>query len=173
MSNIPYDLKTIKAFVLDMDGVISSTISPIDKDGMPMRTVNVKDGYAMQYAIKVGFVICVISGGVSQAMKYRFDQLGVQYVYMSIKDKKKQLYEFSQLANISLDEMVYIGDDIPDLCVMKEVGLPCAPNDAVSEVKSVAKYVSLYNGGHGVVRDVIEQTIKAQKKWSQGEGFGW
>lgn len=173
MSNIPHDLCSIKAFVLDMDGVISSTISPIDKDGMPMRTVNVKDGYAMQYAIKAGFVICVISGGFSQAMKHRFEQLGVQYVYMNIKDKKKQLYEFAKSSGIDTSQMAYIGDDMPDICVMNEVGLPCAPNDAVSEVKSISKYISIYNGGHGVVRDVIEQTLKAQRKWSKGEGFGW
>lgn len=173
MSSIPFDLTNIKAFVLDMDGVISSTVSPVDINGMPMRTVNVKDGYAMQYAVKKGYTICIISGGYSEPMNSRFEQLGVQYVYMRVKDKSKQLKEFCEKSGINEQEIAYIGDDIPDICVMNDVALPVAPCDAVSEVKAVAKYISLCKGGYGVVRDVIEQTLKSQGQWSQGEGFGW
>lgn len=173
MSCIPHDLMTIKAFVLDMDGVISCTVSPVDVNGMPMRTVNVKDGYAMNYAVKKGFIIAIISGGYSQAMRYRFEQLGTQYIYMNIKDKESQLKELCDITGLSLSEIAYIGDDIPDIGVMSMVGLPCAPSDAIAEVKQVAKYISPYKGGEGVVRDVIEQTLKVQKLWSKGEGFGW
>lgn len=173
MSSIPYDLKKIKAFVLDMDGVVSATVSPVDPTGMPMRTVNVKDGYAMQYAVKQGYTIAIISGGTSEAMRLRFEQLGVQYVYMRIKDKVMQLRELERITGISASEMAYIGDDIPDVGVMRIVGLPCAPADAAPEVKQAALYISLCDGGYGVVRDVIEQTLKAVGKWGMSEGFGW
>lgn len=173
MSSIPFDLKKIKAFVLDMDGVVSATVSPVDPSGMPMRTVNVKDGYAMQYAIKQGFQIAIISGGESLAMRYRFEHLGVQNIFMRVKDKEAKLRELEALIGISASEMVYIGDDIPDVCVMRLVGLPVAPADAAPEVKRVARYISLCDGGYGVVRDVIEQTMKAQGKWGDSEGFGW
>lgn len=173
MSSIPFDLTKIKAFVLDMDGVISATVSPVDPSGMPMRTVNVKDGYAMQYAVKQGYTIAIISGGTSEAMRLRFEQLGIQHIYMRIKDKVSQLRELERLTGINASEMAYIGDDIPDVEVMRAVALPCAPADAAPEVKSVAHYISLCNGGYGVVRDVIEQTLKACGKWNTSEGFGW
>lgn len=173
MSSIPHDLTQIKAFVLDMDGVISATVSPIDASGMPMRTVNVKDGYAMQYAVKQGYTIAIISGGESSAMRLRFEQLGVQHVYMRIKDKAHKLRELEQITGIPASQMAYIGDDIPDIEVMRLVGLPCCPADAAPEVKSVARYISLCDGGYGVVRDLIEQTLKANSKWGTSEGFGW
>lgn len=173
MSSIPHDLTQIKAFVLDMDGVISATVSPIDASGMPMRTVNVKDGYAMQYAVKQGYTLAIISGGESEAMRLRFKQLGVQYVYMRIKDKASQLRELEHLTGIPASQMAYIGDDIPDIDVMRLVGLPCCPADAAPEVKAVAKYISLCDGGYGVVRDLIEQTLKANDQWGTSEGFGW
>ncbi len=173
MSSIPFDLKTIKVFVLDMDGVISATVSPIDANGMPMRTVNVKDGYAMQYAVKQGYTIAIISGGESAAMRLRFDQLGVQYVFMREKDKLARLEELERLTGCTRQEMAYIGDDLPDVEIMSAVGLGVAPLDAVPEVKEVAKYISSREGGYGVVRDLIEQTLRASGKWAIGEGFGW
>lgn len=173
MSSIPFDLRTIRAFVLDMDGVVSATVSPVDPSGMPMRTVNVKDGYAMQYAVKQGFVLAIISGGESLAMRYRFESLGVQHIFMRVKDKAAKLHELTKLTGIRPEEMVYIGDDIPDIPIMRLVGLPVAPADAVAEVKQVARYISLRDGGYGVVRDVIEQTLKAQDRWGDSEGFGW
>ncbi len=173
MSSIPFDLRQIKAFVLDMDGVVSATVSPVDPSGMPMRTVNVKDGYAMQYAVKQGFVIAIISGGESLAMRYRFENLGVQHIFMRVKDKVAKLHELVELTGIQPEEMAYIGDDIPDVGIMRLVGLSVAPDDAAYEVKDVAKYISRFAGGYGVVRDVIEQTMKAQSKWGDSEGFGW
>ena len=164
MSSIPFDLTKIKAFVLDMDGVVSATVSPIGPDGMPMRTVNVKDGYAMQYAVKQGYTIAIISGGASEAMERRFRQLGVAYIYMRISDKAAQLDVLCQESGLSPDEIAYI---------MQRVALPCAPADAAPEVKSVARYISLCDGGYGVVRDVIEQTLRANGRWSLSAGFGW
>ena len=162
MSSIPFDLTKIKAFVLDMDGVISATVSPIGPDGMPMRTVNVK-----------GYTIAIISGGASEAMERRFRQLGVAHIYMRISDKAAQLEVLCRESGLSPDEIAYIGDDIPDITIMKLVALPCAPADAAPEVKSVARYISLCNGGYGVVRDVIEQTLRANDCWSLSAGFGW
>ena len=173
MSSIPFDLTKIKAFVLDMDGVVSATVSPIGPDGMPMRTVNVRDGYAMQYAVKQGYTIAIISGGASEAMERRFRQLGVAYIYMRISDKAAQLDVLCQESGLSPDEIAYIGDDIPDITIMQRVALPCAPADAAPEVKSVARYISLCDGGYGVVRDVIEQTLRANGRWSLSAGFGW
>ncbi|MDY5858661.1 MAG: HAD hydrolase family protein [Porphyromonas sp.] len=173
MSSIPFDLRQIRAFVLDMDGVVSATVSPVDPSGMPMRTVNVKDGYAMQYAVKQGFMLAVISGGESLAMRYRFENLGVQYIYMRAKDKVARLEELIEATGIPAEAMAYIGDDVPDVPVMRRVGLAVAPADAVPEVKAVAHYISPYDGGYGVVRDLIEQTMKAQGVWGDSEGFGW
>ncbi len=173
MSSIPFDLRQIRAFVLDMDGVVSATVSPVDPSGMPMRTVNVKDGYAMQYAVKQGFMLAVISGGESLAMRYRFENLGVQHIYMRAKDKVARLEELIEATGIPAEAMAYIGDDVPDVPVMRRVGLAVAPADAVPEVKAVAHYISPYDGGYGVVRDLIEQTMKAQGVWGDSEGFGW
>ena len=136
MSSIPFDLSKIRAFVLDMDGVVSATVSPIGPDGMPMRTVNVKDGYAMQYAVKQGYTLAVISGGASEAMTQRFHQLGAKHVYMRVSDKAAQLDILCQEADITPDQIAYIGDDIPDIPIMKLVALPCAPADAAPESQS-------------------------------------
>lgn len=173
MSSIPYDLREIRAFVLDMDGVVSASVSPVTESGAPMRTVNVKDGYAMQYAVKQGYLIAVISGGESEAMRLRFRSLGVQHIYMRIKDKEACLSELEQESGIPRSAMVYIGDDLPDVPIMRQVALPCAPKDAAPEAKAAAKYVSPCDGGYGVVRDVIEQTLRASGLWGIGEGFGW
>ncbi|WP_329904444.1 KdsC family phosphatase [Porphyromonas pogonae] len=173
MSSIPFDLTKIKAFILDMDGVISCTISPLDQNGMPMRTVNVKDGYAMQYAVKQGYLVSIISGGYSQSMHERARQLGIQYITMRARDKVAKLNELMMETGITLEQIAYIGDDIPDIPVLERVALPVAPADAVPEVKAIVKYISPYNGGEGVVRDVIEQTMRANGCWHIGEGFGW
>lgn len=173
MSSINFDLTRIKAFVFDVDGVISCTISPMDAEGQPMRTMNVKDGYAMQYAIKQGFEIGIITGGYSPAIAKRAGYLGIKHVYMRSANKVDDLQAFMKLTGLKLSEMLYVGDDIPDLPVMKLVALPIAPADASPDVKQVATYISQFRGGEGVVRDAIEQVLKAQGKWSDGGAFVW
>lgn len=173
MSSIPFDLKSIRGFVFDVDGVISHTVSAMDAEGQPMRTMNVKDGYAMQYAVKQGFLLAIITGGYSPAIAKRAEYLGIKHVYMRSSNKVEQLEHLLQETGLKAEEIVYIGDDIPDLPVMQRVALPVAPADAVPEIKQVAKYISHCQGGEGVVRDVIEQTLKAQGRWAQGNGFGW
>ena len=147
MSTINYDLSRIKALAFDVDGVLSSTTVPLHPSGEPMRTVNIKDGYAIQLAVKKGLHIAIITGGRTEAGRIRFAALGVKDLYM--------------------------GDDVPDIEVMRECGLPCCPKDAVPEVKSVAKYISYADGGRGCGRDVVEQVLKAHGKWMAEDAFGW
>lgn len=173
MSSINYDLKKIKAFLFDVDGVLSKDIISLHPNGEPMRTVNIKDGYAMQLAVKHGYHVGIITGGNTEAVKVRYENLGVQHIYMSSAIKKHDLQDFLDKSGLSTEEVLYAGDDIPDYEVMKRVGLSVAPADAASEIKEIAKYISHKGGGEGVARDVIEQTMKAQGEWMGEEAFGW
>lgn len=173
MSSINYDLKKIKAFLFDVDGVLSKDIVSLHPTGEPMRTVNIKDGYAMQLAVKHGYHVGIITGGNTEAVRLRFDRLGVQHIYMASSVKKHDFQDFLDKSGLSADEVIYAGDDIPDYEVMKRVGLSVAPADAAPEIKAIAKYISHKEGGEGIARDVIEQTMKAQGKWMGEEAFGW
>lgn len=173
MGSINYDLKKIKAFVFDVDGVLSCNFIPLYPNGDPMRTVNIKDGYAMQLAIKKGYQIAIITGAYTEAVNVRYSRLGITYIYTRSAVKINDFYDFLEKTGLKADEVLYAGDDIPDYEVMQSVGLPVAPADAASEIKNIAKYISPYNGGQGVARDVIEQTMKAQGHWMGDEAFGW
>lgn len=173
MSSINYDLKKIKAFVFDVDGVLSSDIVSLHPNGDPMRTVNIKDGYAMQLAVKKGYEVGIITGGYTDAVELRFSRLGVQHIYMRSAVKIRDYNDFMQKTGLTSEEVLYAGDDIPDYEVMKQVGLPVAPADAAPEIKQIARYISLRKGGEGIARDVIEQTMKAQGTWMDTEAFGW
>lgn len=173
MSSINYDLRKIKAFLFDVDGVLSKDIVSLHPNGEPMRTVNIKDGYAMQLAVKQGYHVGIITGGNTEAVKLRFERLGVQHIYMSSSVKKHDFRDFLNKSGLSSEEIAYAGDDIPDYEVMKQVGLAIAPADAAPEIKAIARYISHQNGGEGVARDIIEQTMKAQGNWMGEEAFGW
>jgi len=173
MSSIPYDLKKIKAFVFDVDGVLSTEVIPLHPNGDPMRTVNTKDGYAIQLAVKKGYHVGIITGGYTEAVRLRFHRLGVAHIYMNSSVKVDDFHDFMQKTGLKPDEVMYVGDDIPDYEVMTLVGLPVAPADAVPEVKQVANYISSRKGGEGVARDVIEQTLRANGHWMGKEAFGW
>lgn len=173
MSSINYDLRKIKAFVFDVDGVLSREVVTLSAEGDPMRTVNIKDGYAMQLAVKKGFQVAIITGGYTEAVRIRFERLGVQHIYMRSAVKIHDYHDFLEKTGLKPEEIIYCGDDIPDFEVMKEAGLPVAPVDAAPEIKQIAKYISLKNGGDGIARDVIEQTMKAQDCWMSCEAFGW
>ena len=173
MSSINYDLKKIRAFVFDVDGVLSRDVVSLHPNGDPMRTVNIKDGYALQLAVKLGYAVAIITGGYTEAVRLRYSRLGITHIYMKSAEKIHDYHDFLQKTGIHPDEVVYCGDDIPDYHVMEEAGLPVAPADAVPEIKQIAKYVSRFNGGDGVARDVIEQTLNAQDRWMRGEAFGW
>lgn len=173
MSSINFDLTKIKAFVFDVDGVLSCDIVSLHPTGDPMRTVNIKDGYALQLAVKKGYEIAIITGGYTEAVKIRFSRLGIKYIYMGSAVKIHDFNDFMEKTGLKPEEVLYAGDDIPDFDVMKKVGLPVAPADAAPEIKQIAKYISLKRGGEGVARDVIEQTMKAQGLWMSDEAFGW
>lgn len=173
MSSINYDLKKIKAFVFDVDGVLSCDIVSLDSNGDPMRTVNIKDGYALQLAVKKGYQVAIITGGYTDAVELRFSRLGISHIYMKSAIKINDFNDFMQKTGLRPEEVIYAGDDIPDYEVMKQVGLPVAPADAAPEIKQIAKYISARKGGEGIARDVIEQTMKAQGVWMGDEAFGW
>lgn len=164
--NVLANFKEVKAFVLDVDGVLTDGSLLLLEDGQMARRMNIKDGYALQLAIKKGYHILVISGGNSEAVKLRLQKLGVVEVYMNISDKEKVLLEYVSRYNLKWEEVLYMGDDIPDLLPMKLVGLPCCPADAVPEIKNVSHYVSQVNGGYGCVRDVIEKVLKLNGHWN-------
>lgn len=173
MSSINYDLKKIKAFVFDVDGVLSCDVIPLHPNGDPMRTVNIKDGYALQLAVKKGYHVAIITGGYTESVKIRFSRLGITYIYMGSAIKVHDFNDFMEKTGLQPEEVMYAGDDIPDLEVMRLVGLPVAPADAAPEIKKIAKYISHKNGGEGIARDIIEQTMKAQGHWMGDEAFGW
>lgn len=173
MSTINYDLTKIRAFVFDVDGVLSRDVVSLHPNGDPMRTVNIKDGYAMQLAVKLGYQVAIITGGYTDSVRIRFERLGVQHIYMRSAVKINDYQDFLNKTGLKPEEVMYAGDDIPDYEVMRLAGLPVAPADAAPEIKSIAKYISHKNGGDGIARDVIEQTLKAQGRWMQCEAFGW
>ena len=173
MSSINYDLTRIKAFVFDVDGVLSREVIPLSPDGDPMRTVNIKDGYALQLAVKKGYHVAIITGAYTEAVRVRFSRLGITHIYLKSAIKIRDYQDFLSKTGVQPEEVMYAGDDIPDYEVMQLAGLPVAPADAAPEIKQIAKYISSRKGGEGVARDVIEQTLKAQGHWMDQEAFGW
>jgi len=170
---IRYDLKKIKAFVFDVDGVLSANTIPLALNGDPMRTVNIKDGYALQLAVKKGFEVGIITGGYTESVKMRYERLGIKHIYMRSANKTVDYEDFISKTGLKDEEILYCGDDLPDFQVMQRVGLPAAPADAAPEIKSIALYISPVCGGYGVARDVIEQTLKVHELWISDEAFGW
>lgn len=159
-------LNDIKAFAFDVDGVLTDGTIIITTQGEMLRNMNVKDGFAIKTAIDAGFHICIISGGSNEGVRKRLEGLGVGNISLGTHDKVTHLKDFMLKYNLEASQLVYMGDDIPDVPAMKMVGLPCSPQDAVQEIKAISKYVSHKNGGKGCVRDIIEQVLKVQDKWN-------
>lgn len=171
---INYDLKKIKALAFDVDGVLSRQTIVLHPSGEPMRTVNIKDGYAIQLAVKMGLHVAIITGGRSEAVRKRYEGLGVPDIYLGCAVKITTYDAFLEKYGLRDEEVLYMGDDIPDYEVMRLCGLPCCPADAAPEIKETAVYISHRNGGYGCGRDVVEQVLKAQGKWMAHEkAFGW
>ncbi len=171
---INYDLSLIKAIIFDVDGVLSTETITLHPSGEPMRTVNIKDGYAIQLAVKHGLHIAIITGGNTQSVKIRYEGLGVEDIYMGCAVKTVAYDDFKRRHNLQDNEIMYMGDDIPDYEVMRMCGCPVCPNDAAADIKAVSLYVSDRRGGCGCGRDVIEQTMRAQGKWmASAKAFGW
>lgn len=158
-------IKNITAFVFDVDGVLTTGDVLAAENGELLRTFNIKDGYAMQLAIKMGYQICIISGGQGQAMQQRFERLGITDIFLGVGDKVAVYHDFVSRHKIDHAAVLYMGDDIPDLKVMQLVGLPVCPADAVAEIRNISDYISPFEGGKTAVRDVIEKVLKVQEKW--------
>jgi len=171
---INYDLTKIRAIIFDIDGVLSSETITLSSEGEPLRTVNIKDGYAIQLAMKLGLRIVILTGAKTKSVRVRYEGLGVEDIYIGCAVKIATYNDFLKKYGFTDDEVMYMGDDIPDLEIMRRVGCPVCPKDACPEIKDVSLYVSDKTGGHGCGRDVIEQTLRAQGKWvMNAKAFGW
>ncbi|MFV0521305.1 MAG: KdsC family phosphatase [Mangrovibacterium sp.] len=173
MTFVKDKLLNIKAMIFDFDGVLSEDTSPLGADGVPMRTTNVKDGFAIKNAAGTGMHIAVITGGNTEAVRLRCKKIGVQHIYMEASNKVEVLQKYVAEVGVPLEQILYMGDDLIDLKVMEMVGFPCCPKDAVDEVKAVASYISPKDGGRGCVRDIIEQVLRAQGIWLNENTFTW
>ncbi len=158
-------LKDVRSFVFDIDGVLTDGNIMVMEGGQMVRTMNTRDGYALQLAVKKGYKVGVISGGKSEPTRERLMKLGIHDVYLGINDKLDTLKEFMHIHNLKYENILYMGDDMPDYEVMQKCGIPCCPKDAVQEIKALSVYISDKKGGDGCVRDIIEQVMKVHKQW--------
>lgn len=158
-------MNEITTFIFDVDGVLTDSTVHITSTGEMLRMMNIRDGYAMKAAVESGYHVCVISGGSNEGVRIRLRNLGITDIHLAAPDKVETFKEYTELYNINREQVLYMGDDIPDYHVMKLVALPACPQDAAPEIKGLSKYISHKNGGKGAVRDVIEQVMKVQGKW--------
>ena len=170
--NYKVKLKDISTFIFDVDGVLTDGTVLLNGSDF-QRTLNAKDSYAIQYACRVGYQIFLITGGDSQQVKSTYESLGVTEVCLRSSNKLEVFLKLKNKHSLNESHCMYMGDDIPDLWVMKQVGLSAAPQDAVIDVLKEAEYISPYAGGKGAVRDIIEQTLRVQKKWLLDHAFHW
>jgi 3-deoxy-D-manno-octulosonate 8-phosphate phosphatase (KDO 8-P phosphatase) len=173
MANFKEELIKIKAFIFDIDGVLSLQTINLNSFGVPNRTVNLRDGYALQLAIKKGYHIGIISGCSSKEYQRRLKMLGIKDIYLDSKSKLEHFNVFLKKYRLDKSEVLFMGDDIPDFQVMKEAGVAVCPSDADSEIKQVACYISDKRGGEGCVRDVIEQVLRLHNNWMNSDAFSW
>jgi 3-deoxy-D-manno-octulosonate 8-phosphate phosphatase (KDO 8-P phosphatase) len=158
-------MNEITTFIFDVDGVLTDGSVHITETGEMQRIMNIRDGFAMKAALESGYNVCIISGGNNAGVRIRLQNLGIKDIHLSSPDKVVTYNDYLKLYNIKPENVLYMGDDIPDYHVMKLVGLPTCPQDAVPEIKAISNYISHVNGGRGAVRDVIEQVMKVQAKW--------
>jgi 3-deoxy-D-manno-octulosonate 8-phosphate phosphatase (KDO 8-P phosphatase) len=157
--------KTITSFVFDVDGVLTDGNLLLYNDGQMTRQMNIKDGYALQLAIKKGYRVAIISGSFSDAVHQRLDKLGIRDIFSGVTDKKEKLIAYCMQYGLKWEQVLYMGDDIPDFMPMQMAGLPCCPADAVGEIRNISVYISPFNGGFGCARDVIEKVLKINGHW--------
>lgn len=171
--NYKTKLHEIKAFVFDFDGVMTDGSVWMYADKEAVRAGNIKDGYAIQYAVKKGYIVTVISGATSLSIDNRMASLGVPKIYTGAANKMEAYRRFMEEHGLRREEVLYMGDDIPDYEVMMAAGVSCCPSDAATEIKEVADYISTYAGGQGCVRDVIEQTLRLHGNWFHPDAVNW
>ena len=173
MTNFKEDLQHIKAFAFDVDGVLSNPKVYVHPDGELLRSMNTKDGYALQYAVKRGYPIAIITGGRTESVGMRFKNLGLTDIYLGSAHKVSDFDDFISKYGFKAEEVLYMGDDLPDFHVMQKAGVACCPSDAVEEIKAISHYISHLAGGEGCVRDIIEQVLRLHGRWMDGEAFVW
>lgn len=173
MSNFKELLPKINTFIFDVDGVLTDGMVTVMSDGDQIRRMNIKDGYALQYAVKKGYNIAIISGGSSESVRLRLNGLGITDVFLKASNKIEIFENYINTKNVKKENILYMGDDIPDYFVMQKSGVATCPNDAVVEIKSIAHYISDKDGGKGCVRDVIEQVLRCQGKWFDETAHTW
>lgn len=160
-------MNDITTFIFDVDGVLTDSSVHITPTGEMLRIMNIRDGFAMKAAVESGYHVCIISGGSNEGVRIRLRNLGITDIHLGCPDKVETFKEYTELYNIKPEQVLYMGDDIPDYHVMKLVGLPTCPLDSSPEIKEICRYISHKNGGRGAVRDVIEQVMRVQGKWMQ------
>lgn len=171
MKMILKDLAGINAVFLDVDGVLTDGTVQVNELGEQLRTFSIKDGYALQLAVKQGLFVAIITGGNSLGVRKRLEGLGIDAVYMGVSNKLELLQDLLEKHHFTASEVLFMGDDIPDLSCMQAVGIAACPKDAVEEIKQVSSYISPFKGGAGCVRDVLEKILKLQGKWSVDTGL--
>jgi 3-deoxy-D-manno-octulosonate 8-phosphate phosphatase (KDO 8-P phosphatase) len=159
-------LPQISTLIFDVDGVLTNGMVTVFPNGELVRHMNIKDGYALKTAVDAGLNVCIISGGNNEGVRTRLANLGIKNIYLGAHDKIKQYNEIVKKYNLQPENILYMGDDIPDYPVMKLVGLACCPNDAAPEIQGISNYISYKKGGDGCARDIIEQVLRVQGKWS-------
>ncbi|MEG2614319.1 MAG: HAD hydrolase family protein [Alistipes sp.] len=167
MGNFKEDIARTEAFIFDVDGVMTDGGITPTVDGDFIRRYDAKDGYALAYAARIGYKICIISGGRGRTLENRLKMLGLTHVYLNCMDKIHTMNAFFEQEAIDPANVIYMGDDIPDLECMQAVGIPVCPADAAMEVVEASRYVSEFNGGHGAVRDIVEQVLRARGDWAK------
>lgn len=172
-TNFKQLLGNINTFIFDMDGVLTDGSVTLMPDGDQIRTMNIKDGYALQLAVKKGYKVVIISGGNSESAKKRLQNLGITDIYMGVHTKTDAFEEVLTMYDIQASNVLYMGDDIPDYEVMRKCGVATCPNDAVSEIKGISIYISDKMGGKGCVRDVIEQVLRLKGTWMDMDAHIW
>lgn len=162
-------LENIKCFVFDVDGVLTDGMTLALESGEQVRAFNIKDGYGIERALLAGFHVAIISGGNQLGVRKRLEFLKIEHIHLGVKNKVDMLTQLCEEIGVKQEEILYVGDDLPDYEVMQLVGIPCCPADAVNDIKEISKYVSDKNGGHGCVREVIEMVMRKQGKWMRFE----
>ena len=162
--NFKQKLKNVRCFIFDVDGVLTNG-SLVVMPGELYRIMNIRDGFALKEAVKAGFKVVIISGGNSDSVRSRLLNLGINEIYLGVQNKSEKLNDVIIQHSLKKDEILYMGDDIPDYDVMKNTGIPCCPSDATPEIKEISIYISPFKGGEGCVRDIIEQTMRLNGTW--------
>ncbi|OFY53208.1 MAG: 3-deoxy-D-manno-octulosonate 8-phosphate phosphatase [Bacteroidetes bacterium RBG_13_46_8] len=173
MSNLKEKFSRVKAFAFDVDGVFTNGNVLLHPGGEYVRMMNIKDGYAVQYSIKAGYPVAIITGSYSRMVKKRFAYLGVKDIYMRSEKKTEAFESFRKKHGLEAENILYMGDDIPDYQVMMQAGVPVCPADAAEEIKGIAVYISHQRGGEGCVRDIVEQVLRLHGKWMKDGAFLW